>query len=554
MRLQLQPGDDRSVPGILHIHTNRSDGRSGPDQIAAAAARAGLKFIVFTDHGDATRQPDPPTYRSGVLCLDGVEVSTTGGHYVVLAMPAAPYPLGGEPRDVVEDVRRLGGFGIAAHPDSPKLELRWREWGAPFDGVELVNPDTSWRMWARAAASTPGPPRTGKWYARRRIAFSLLDYPVRPTETIARLVEPIGEASAVYQWVNVTARRRVVAVAGIDAHGMIAFRGDPADGGYSLPLPDYEASFRALSVRVTPDRPLTGDAVTDGAVLVRAIRNGHLFTAVDGIATPASFGFSATNGRATVHEGDEIAAGSPVTLHVRSNAPPSFTTTVWKDHASLSGDRHESEFSVTAPADPAVYWVEIRSDSRTNRTTWLRSNPIYVRGTEPPTRPLVRPPATINHAIVDAASGDGWHVEHDALSAASVESAPGVNGSDLRFRFGLAGGAAVGQFAAAVYDVPPGGFVGDRLTFTARAERPMRVSIQLRGGEGVVDRWQRSVYVDTFAREHTVYFDDCLPVGITKTFKPPLASIHSVMVVVDTTNTKPGTSGRMWIKSAALER
>ena len=34
------------------------------------AARAGLKFIVFTDHGDATRTPDPPAYRSGVLCID----------------------------------------------------------------------------------------------------------------------------------------------------------------------------------------------------------------------------------------------------------------------------------------------------------------------------------------------------------------------------------------------------------------------------------------------------------------------------------------------------
>src|SRR5206468_6516301 len=133
----------------------------------------------------------------------------------------------------------------------------------------------------------------------------------------------------------------------------IAFRGDPGDGGYSLPLPDYEAAFRVLSVRVTPDRPLTGDAFTDRAVLMRAIRNGHLFTAVDGIATPASFEFSATNGRATVHEGDEVAAGSPVTLHVRSNAPPSFTTIVWKDHTPLSGDRHESEFSVAAPSDPA---------------------------------------------------------------------------------------------------------------------------------------------------------------------------------------------------------
>src|SRR5205809_534056 len=67
------PFDAGAAPGMLHIHTNRSDGTSGPDDIAAAAARAGRKFIVCTDHGDGTRVPDPPQYRSGVLCLDGVE-------------------------------------------------------------------------------------------------------------------------------------------------------------------------------------------------------------------------------------------------------------------------------------------------------------------------------------------------------------------------------------------------------------------------------------------------------------------------------------------------
>src|SRR5437588_319037 len=78
-RLALQPLDAETVPGILHIHTNRSDGTSGPEEIAAAAARAGLKFIVFTDHGDATRVPDPPQYRSGVLGLDAGASRSTGG-------------------------------------------------------------------------------------------------------------------------------------------------------------------------------------------------------------------------------------------------------------------------------------------------------------------------------------------------------------------------------------------------------------------------------------------------------------------------------------------
>src|SRR5438876_8747406 len=69
---------DGTVAGVLHIHSSRSDGRGTVEQIAHDAARAGLKFIVITDHGDATRPPDPPVYREGVLCLDGTEISTSG--------------------------------------------------------------------------------------------------------------------------------------------------------------------------------------------------------------------------------------------------------------------------------------------------------------------------------------------------------------------------------------------------------------------------------------------------------------------------------------------
>ena len=68
-----------SLAGAFHVHTNRSDGGSSPNDIARAASEAGLRFLVFTDHGDGTRVPDPPQYRSGVLTFDGVEISTNGG-------------------------------------------------------------------------------------------------------------------------------------------------------------------------------------------------------------------------------------------------------------------------------------------------------------------------------------------------------------------------------------------------------------------------------------------------------------------------------------------
>ena len=259
---------DGSVAGVLHIHSVRSDGRGTPEEIARAAARAGLKFIVITDHGDATAAPDAPVYREGVLCLTGTEISTSGGHYIAIDMPASPYPLGGEPRDVVDDVKRMGGFGIVAHPDSPKPELRWKEWTAPFDAIEIINLDTSWRQ---RVTDTSWRPKLG-------LLTRLLTYPIRPTESITSL---ISRSTVLDRWDTLARRRHVVTLAGADAHAQIAWRAsDPVAARLSVPVPSYDASFRTLSVHVRAERPLTGTAATDAAMIVRAIRAGHLYTAV----------------------------------------------------------------------------------------------------------------------------------------------------------------------------------------------------------------------------------------------------------------------------------
>ncbi|HWF83253.1 MAG TPA: hypothetical protein VG222_00305, partial [Vicinamibacterales bacterium] len=552
-----KPFSDGSVAGIVHVHSNRSDGQSSPDEIAAAAARAGLRFVVFTDHGDATRAPDPPAYKSGVLCIDAVEISTSGGHYVALDMPAAPYPLAGEPRDVVEDVRRLGGFGVIAHPDSPKAELKWRAWNLPFDGVETTNLDTSWRVWAQLATATDVPgARAAWWYARRRLATALLDYPFRPVETIASL---LWRGDTWSKWAEQTPQRRLVSIAGADAHAKLAPRGDPGDNRFSLPLPGYEQTFKTMSVHVTPEHPFIIDAQRDAAMLMRAIRAGHLYTAIDGIATPPAFDFTASNDLGAVHEGDQLGVGGPVTLRVRSNAPPSFTTIVWNGGRVFSTNHHEQEFTVVAPPDPAAYWVEIMSTGRPNATTWVASNPIYVRGPEPPATPLIEVEADpiSSQPMFDGMSTADWRLERDPNSQAAIDLAGTPGSAQLRLRYGLAGGAAAGQFVALVHDTPSGTAANARLTLTARAEHPMRISVQLRvpgPDHRAAERWQRSVYVDTFDRERTVSFSDFTPTGDTHTAAPRWAEVRSVLFVIDTVNTKPGTSGRVWIKRVALER
>jgi len=540
---------DGTISGVLHVHSTRSDGRGTVDEIARAAAGAGLKFVVVTDHGDGTRAPDPPSYRDGVLCLDAVEISTAGGHYIALGMTKAPYPLGGEARDVVEDVKRLGGFGIAAHPDSPKTELSWREWSAPFDAIEFVNLDTSWRQQIAPAFQDRVTLPT------RTLVRRMLSYPFRPAESIASLVQP---TRILNQWAELASRRRVVVIGGADAHAQIGLKlADSAETGRpSIPIPSYDSSFRAMSVRVRPERPLTGDAVSDAALVLAAIRAGHLYTAVDGVAGPPVFELTATNRTGTAREGDSLPAGGPVTLRVRSNAPPAFSTAIWNGAALLSGDHHEQDVSLTTPGGAGVYWVEIRSNGQSAGVPWITSNPIYI-GMQEPLPVTTRRPPSQRQPLLGTGARTMWRVEQDATSLAAVDLVAAANavngtiGSQARLRFGLSTGAPAGQYAALVVDLMNGLALSDRLTFAVRAEQPMRISVQLRSDRG---RWLRSVYVDTVDQERTVYFDDVRSVAGAGSDRPPRAEIRSILFVVDAVNTKPGTSGRVWVTEPRLER
>jgi hypothetical protein len=555
-RLALAAGDDGTVPGVLHIHTNRSDGRGTPDEIAAAAARAGLKFVVFTDHGNGTRAPDPPAYRSGVLCIDAVEISTTGGHYIALGMPRAPYPLGGEPQDVVEDVARLGGFGIAAHPGSPKPELAWRGWDAPIDGAEILNLDSAWRR----LAAQPG------LGAKMRLLGSAVTYPLRAPETIASFVAPSGDTIA--RWDHLSATRRIVGVAGADAHSNLTpWNSEPASTRLSLPFPGYETSFRTLSIHVRPRAPLTGNASADAGAVLDGIRGGNLYVAVDGLASPSEFAFTGeydTPG-GVVTSGGSLSAGQAITLRVRSNAPEAFTTTIWQGSRQVAAGRGR-ELSVTVPGEPAAYRAEIHASDRAGDPVWILSNPIYVRAVTSPSTTDGEPdaPPPNSESSLDAATPifDGqnfhdWNVEHDPSSSGSVVQAAIDGERALELEYQLAANASPHAYVALLRDLSEGLHGAEGVAFTARADRPMRVSVQLRTGAGLgpQDRWQRSVYVDASSRRVRLDFSDFTPVGdSTTTERPSIDRVRYVMFVVDETNTPAGASGRLAIAHVDLGR
>jgi hypothetical protein len=531
---------DGTVPGIIHVHTSRSDGRGTATEVAAAAARAGLKFVVFTDHGDATTTPDPPVYRSGVLCLDAVEISTKGGHYLALDTPAAPYPLGGDPRDVVEDVKRLGGFGVVAHPESPKPALMWQAWDAPFDGIEWINPDTSWRVRLQ-----------GGWSSRWTMLAALATYPIRPAETMARLLG--GTALHVDRWQAVALTRRVIILAGADAHANLALgNGDPIDNRFSLPLPGYEASFRTMSVHATLEGPLTGNPTTDAGMVMHALRAGRAYVAIDGLATPPSFEFSASSGEKTVGQGDEMALTEPVTLSVKSNAPPSFTTVVWHGDKLLASFNGKTDISQVVDR-PGVYRVEISAPSKYGASPWLISNPIYVGLTHPATPSRPEPPIIARQMLFDGRTPTGWWTEADAGSTAAlaVDSTGGV--AALRLRYNLSKDPSPGPYATVSVNTPTGGPFR-RVTFSVRSDRAIRLGVQLRipGPDG--DRWERSVYADATNRHYSIDFDDMTAIDVTRSARPAMDAVRDLMFVIDTTHAKPGWSGDLWLEEIVLTR
>jgi hypothetical protein len=474
-----------------------------------------------TDHGDGTRTPDPPAYLDGVLCLDGVEISTTGGHYVALGLGPTPYPLGGAPSAVVEDVARLGGFGVAAHPDSPRLELAWTDRDAAVDGIEWLSADTEWRDESRS-----------------RLARVLIDYAVRPGPALASILD--RPSTTLARWDELTSRRPVVAMAGHDAHGGIGRR---AEGGQGVPVPgvpSYEASFRAFSVRAVLNAAPSGEASADAGALLGALRSGRVYTAVDAIAGPAVLDFHAVRGGEPSPMGSVLPPG-PATLSARASVPPGARTVLFRDGREIkSADGGTLELDEALARGAYRVEVQVPGAPGTPPVPWLLSNPIYFH---PPSRdvPAVASTTTLFPADMP------WHVEKDSASTATVTASARDVPANAAFQYQLREGGRASQFVALVADLQGRSRSFRILTFIGQAARPARVSVQLRYPNGGGERWARSVYLDSQPRTINVSLDDMVPADRQTGPAPDPLSATSLLFVVDLTNALPGTANTIRI-------
>ncbi|AMY09729.1 Histidinol phosphatase of the PHP family protein [Luteitalea pratensis] len=528
--------------GAYHVHSTQSDGSGTPEAIAAAAAGASLDFVILTDHGDGTRTPAGPRIINGVLLIDAVEISTDDGHYVALDLPPVPYPLAGEGRAVAEDVRRLGGMGLIAHPDSLRSSLAWHDPSVAADGFEWINGDSTWRT-----ASTA------------QLLVKLLAYPLNRAGTLAGLAR---YPAALFAERDQPARGPQLALAAVDAHARIGWQrsADPIDGGRTLSeFPSYRASFGTFGV-VVPwlDGTPSGDARRDAVAVLAAIRHRVTWSAVFSMADPVWLSFDLI-GPATMARPGRDADGE-ATVVVKSNGPAGASIRVLRN-GHVYREAQASALSAPLPADEpgSVYRAELWLPARRG---WP-ALPVAISaarghnlpdvtetgaGYRVPGTGHLAPGATTTNASADDVDIRGWHVEHDPRSSGMLRPAsPGTRGeATLR----LAGGERVSQFSAlvGVLAPPPAGATGLELELSASAA--MRLSVQWReprSGEGL--RWRHSCYVDGTRRVVALPMNEFRPIR-PATGRVPLDRIHALLLVMDTVNARPGDSRTVTVHAA----
>ena len=468
------------------------------------------------------------------------EISTTGGHYLALDMPAAPYPLGGEARDVVEDVKRLGGFGIAAHPNSPKPALGWRQWDAPFDGIEWLNPDTSWRVKLRQ----PG------W----RVGWNVLHDAGGVSVSIARndhaaarrngprrrslgIVRPQATRRA-------ARRRRCARQPAIDQRGSRRQRLRPSD-----------PRLRDLVPRDVGPRPAGPPAHRRGDARCHHRHAGD---------PPRACVYRHRRPRHTaglsIH-GDQCARrrrrGRCAGVRRRCHAAhPQQRAVVVRDQAVAGrrtdrrGPRRSGHLTRTAPEGPAIYRAEIITGTDQGSIPWIISNPIYVGVTFPSAAPIGNAP-TESRPLFDGQITKWWRTEADPKSTVALGATPG---GELRMQYALSAVSPPGRYAA----------VGVELAGTRRAlrsgdlHRPRRQadeSLRALPQSGAANGALAAIGLrrrDASRSHHQIR--RCDAGGRARAPHPDPRDIHDILFVVETTNSRPGSAGQLWMRDVLLQR
>jgi hypothetical protein len=340
---------------VIHVHSTCSDGTATVPELARAAARAGVDAVLLTDHDTLeARRRGMEGWYGDVLVLVGHEVSPRGGHLLAFGLEREVPHTGRSEREICRSVAAAGGLGFPAHPFSegsrafPRIGKPhgWGDLdGGEYTGVEL------WSLLTDAAEAWTSP--------REALAF------VRDPEG------SVGDPPArnVAAWDRLCARRRIVAIGGLDAH-----QNGLRIGGRVLSPFGNERIFRLLRTHVLTERAPVHELETDATGVYAALAEGRCYLGVDSLAPARGFAFWAERDGDVVPMGGEARGGG---WTLRAELPREAELRLVRDGRL---ERRTIGRALEEPAaEPGVYRVEAHLERNGRTRTWIMSNPVYLR-------------------------------------------------------------------------------------------------------------------------------------------------------------------------------
>jgi hypothetical protein len=528
------------LAGVVHVHTTASDGEGTPEEVIAAAQRAGLDFLAITDHNNLdTKRVEG--YHGRLLVVVGAELSTTAGHVVALGIPDPVFRFSGDAADVLDDVATLGGYAFAAHPDHPRPDFRWTGWGltGPW-GVEVWNADSQGRA--------------GGWPT---VVGSALRYPFNARYALLRSLHPPTET--LRRWDELLARRDAAALGGADAHGGVRLR------GRWLRAPSYEALFGLGQNHVLLPAALSGRAGDDTAAVVRALGSGRSYVALDALADSRGFFFRAADGLRQWQMGETAPPAASLRLSAGGALPVRTRLTLLRNGAPVATAEGALE---AAASTPGVYRVEARLAGW--ETPWIVSNPIYVFDPAAAAEraaaarwPAPSPPPPARQTIDRFDGETTFAAEHDPTSTMAepiVDAHGGVGGTGaarLAFRLGVPSAAQPHTWCALVSRQPRDLSAAQGLVFSLRADGMYRVWVQVRdanpaSADDGEESWFASVRTATEWRRIAIPFAAMRSIDKATDGRLDQGKVRGLVFVLDRGAIKPGTSGTIWIDDVGV--
>ncbi len=348
--------------GNLHIHTTLSDGHATHAEVVASAARAGLDFVVVTDHNayDAERQG----WHGDVLLLVGEELhdpeDAHHNHLLALGIDRDLAGVNPDPQARIDAVNAAGGLAFLAHPvehSGPRAgesEIDWVRWDATgYAGLEVWNHMSEFKS------------HLANWPITLLAAY------------LPKLVirGPFPETLA--RWDGLLAKGPAYGIAGSDAHGT-----SYTLGPLRRQVLPYEYLFRAVNTHILVEDAWSGDGARDAGLVWEALRRGRAFIAYDGLAPARGFTFDAEYAGASHAMGEVVHADGEVIL--RATAPRRARLRLIQNGfcvAETTGTRLTHRTMA-----PGAYRVEAYRPYAFRGRTWILSNPIIVhtRAGSPP--------------------------------------------------------------------------------------------------------------------------------------------------------------------------